>query len=418
MKRLMLIVILLIYSAADAWSFQDPMKLTMQDAVQYALEHNPSVRAAEARVSAASAYRLQAWALPQPEVMIHYEGMPDGTYFETWGSRKIFFTQRFSFPTNYIVDYQRRGSLLKGAGYSLDLEKLRLIAQVKTAYIEALLDRERLTLAQENLDLSDGLLEKAELRFNLGEENRKDYLWAKLQKDRAQNAVHAARIEYNEAQETLAQLLSGSTGDTQGAGFELVDELAFYPVDISGFGAAGSMLDRHARVNLSESAVRAASKSLSLAKSSFLPDIMVAYMKENNNNIPGFWGFRVAMSVPLWFWSDQRGKISEARAALNAAGWERTGERQAAAAEYNKVLFSLRESEQQARSFTEEILGQAEQVYRLAEVSYREGESDYVDLLLAQQLLVETRKEYFEAIAGYNKAVAQFELAAGRSLQQ
>jgi len=390
--------------------------MTMQDAVQYAVDHNPRIRLAEAGVEKETGVKTGMWSLPQPEFILSYEGVPRGTYFDTWGSRKTMFEQRFELPLKYLFRIQQQSSLVERAGYALELEKLRLNFDVKNAYIDALLSKEKYSLALENLKLSNNLLEKAKFRYELGEEGSIDYLRAKLQKDRSENEVVTAGINHKEIMERLIFLLTGVKDNTLNVEIEIIDSLEYTPIDIKKLESGEVDLSNHFRMQIADKELKSASKGLVLAKGSYLPDFNIAYFKENRLNNPGFWGMQFGMSFPLWFLSDQRGQIAEAQATVKSAEWSKILEENHLQLEYKTALFALRETEKQVKRFNEEILQEAEQVFELSSLSYKVGETSYIDLIFAQQSLIETRSEYLDALAAYNKNIIRIELAIGHPL--
>jgi len=393
------------------------MPMTMQDAVQYAVNYNPRIHQAKAEVEKETAIKTGTWSLPQPEFIISYEGMPRGTRFETWESRKIMFGQSIEFPLKYLFRIKQQSLLVERAGHALDLEKLKLTSDVKDAYVDALLTKEKYSLALDNLRLSSDLLEKAKLRYELGEEGIIDYLRAKLQKDRSENAVITAGTNHKEAMEKLILLLTGKRDDAGITEIELIDSLKYVPIDISKLELGKNSLSNHFRLQIAEKELKAASSGLVLAKSSYLPDFDFVYFKENVFHDPGFWGMEFGISLPLWFLSDQRGQIAEARATVKSADWNRVHEENHLWSEYRTALFALRETEKQVKRFNEEILREAEQVFEIASISYKVGETSYIDLIFAQQSLIETRSEYLDVLAAYNKSIIRIELAIGHPLE-
>ncbi|MFC1562874.1 TolC family protein [candidate division KSB1 bacterium] len=409
---LFLILLLHVLSAMEL----SPIPITMQDAVKYAVDQNPRIRVAEAGVEKETGVKMGMWSLPQPEFILSYEGVPRGTYFDTWASRKMMFGQRIEFPLKYLFRIQQQSLLVESAGHALDMEKLKLTTDVKVAYIDALLTKEKYSLALENLRISSDLLKKAKLRYELGEEDSIDYLRAKLQKDRSENAIIAARTDHKETMEKLILLLTGKKNDILNMEIELIDSLKYTPIDINKLELGEKGLSNHFRLQIAEKELKAASQALALAKSSYLPDFNFVYFKENKFNNPGFWGMQFGMSFPLWFLSDQRGQIAEARAIVKIADWNRAHEENHLRSEYRTAVFILKEAEKQVKRFNEEILREAEQVFKLASLNYKVGETSYIDLIFAQQSLIETRSEYLDALASYNKSVIRIELAVGHPL--
>ncbi len=416
-KNLFIIVCLLFLFPVSGRAFQAPSGLSLEDALRIALEESPLIRISEAEIDLERSVKRQSWALPKTELSMEYEGMPEGSRFDTYGGRKMILSQGFEFPTSYYYRIRKHSYLVEQARFSLELSKLQLIADVKTAYTDAVLAQSIIELEQENVKLSSELLEKSELKFKLGEEGRKEYLWAKIEKSRAENRIHAARAGLKESIENLFWLISGKHNDGSSGDVILTGKLEFIPIDLSEFNPTGTELERHVLNSLNESAVNAASKSISLAKSSFLPDFSIAVFDHNVDNRSGFWGAAFGITLPVWFLTDQMGQISEAKAGKKIAEYKKIADYRKIVSEYRTAYTALEESAYQVQRFTGEILNEAEEMYDLAELSYREGETSYIDRLLAQRTFIETRMEYLETVADYNRAVARFELAAGRRIR-
>lgn len=398
---------------------QIPSRLSIEDAVGYAKKHNPRIHQAEANMELEKAAKRRAWAPPKPELLLIYEGMPRGNYFDLYESRKIMFSQRIEFPLKNVYKIKRQSSLLERSAQELELEKLKLTAEVKIAYYETLRAREQYNLAQENLTLSEDLMAKAKLRFDLGEVGSIDYRRAKLEKLLAENMVISAGINRKNAIEALILLLAGSpeTSRLPIAEIELTDSLLYRPIDITSLESKKKQLMYHSRIQIAAKEQESAANALSLAKSSFLPDFYIVYSRENVQTEPGFWGARLGISLPLWFLWDQKAQIAEARASKKASEWNKVHEENHLRSELETAVFALQEQEKQVQRFQNEILIEAEQVFELARVSYKEGETSYIEVIFAQQSLIETRSEYLDLLAEYNKAIAKLELALGHTLQ-
>ncbi|MCK4965545.1 TolC family protein, partial [bacterium] len=376
--------------------------LSMEDAVNYAVSHNPRIHEKKAEVEREKAAGISAWSLPKPEFLLLYEGMPKGSNFDTWGSRKMMFGQKFEFPLKYFLKIKKQSLLVERAEYNFNLERINLVSDVKDAYIDALFTRDKLALAQENLKLSKDLMDKAKLRYEFGEAGSIDYLRAKLHKSRSENSVITEGIHYKDAMEKLVLLLTGRRTESEKVDFELTDPLKYIPVDIDRLVSEEPDILNHSLLKGADMKLKAASCELTLARSSYLPDFSVTYFKENRSNVPGFWGMQFGMSLPLWFMSDQRGRTSEAHAKVKSADWNRVHIENHLRSEYRAAFYSLREAEKQVKRFNEEILSEAGKVFELASFNYKEGETSYIDLIFAQRALIETRIEYLNTLASYN----------------
>jgi outer membrane protein TolC len=64
----------------------------------------------------------------------------------------------------------------------------------------------------------------------------------------------------------------------------------------------------------------------------------------------------------------------------------------------------------------ENLIGEAEEIYRIASRSYEEGEASYLEVLEAQRILRTTRTEHTQALLEYAAALADMEQAVGGAL--
>jgi outer membrane protein TolC len=390
-------------------------RLSLEEATARAIAASPRMAAARARLDAELARQGEVWTFAPMEFGFERRGVPDFITGEPFEFQKVGLRQRFDFPTLYGMRSRQHTGLVESARRMAELEELAIVTEVKTAYVDALRARRGLELARENLALSAGLLEKAELRFKVGEEGRREFLWARLQRNRAENAVLAANVRSNETGERLAAIVAIDSESLAG-GLEPTDPLEFRPVDLGALGLDGARLEEHPRIRAHASSVRAATDGVRLASASLLPDIHVGVFRQELRNITGVWGLEVGFSIPAFSWRGRQARVAVSKALLAQAESAREDDSLRLRADMRSAVTAVREADRQVRRFEEEILHEAAEVFRLAEISYREGETSYIDLLLAQQFLVETRSEYLDALADHVRAVARLELALGRRL--
>jgi len=408
--------IIILWSYAFGIAYQQPRQMSVKDAVNYALEHNPRINSARAVIDIEAARKRQLWSPSKPSFNVEYEGMPNGTYFDLYESKKLIINQNIEFPLLYFKRIQQQSFLVERARQELELERINLTAEVKTAYINAAYAREKYQFAVRNLNISDELLLKIKNRFGAGEEGKKDYLWAKLQRDRADNGVSATQEEYNNTMENLKLLLAGKDLSPQYT-LELSDSLVYIPIDSSLFSNLEAILAHHPAIKIHQNTINAANKAVTISNQLILPDISINLYKQNLNNKSGFWGLEAGLTLPVWFWSDQRGKKAEAQAGLRSAEWQQTLEISKIRADYQSAKVSFQGAEQRVKRLYTEILSNAQELFSLTEVQYREGEVGYIDVMLAQQSLIETKFEYITALADYNKALIRLEQVLGKELR-
>ena len=74
--------------------------------------------------------------------------------------------------------------------------------------------------------------------------------------------------------------------------------------------------------------------------------------------------------------------------------------------------------ERQVQLYQNDLLPQAQEVYRSAATSYEAGEITYIEFLQARQTLISARSSYIDALYHYNAALARLEKAVGRPIAE
>jgi heavy metal efflux system protein len=76
----------------------------------------------------------------------------------------------------------------------------------------------------------------------------------------------------------------------------------------------------------------------------------------------------------------------------------------------------FKHGESQVHLYLDEIIPQAEEIYRTAVKSYEAGEITYIEFLQAQQTLINSRGSYVDALLSYNLSIITIEESIGKTL--
>ena len=129
-----------------------------------------------------------------------------------------------------------------------------------------------------------------------------------------------------------------------------------------------------------------------------------------------FWTAALGFQIPLWFLFRQRGDLLEAEANLGQVQAERVSVLNELVFELESAFHQLHVADRQVRIYVENLIGEAEEVYRIASRSYEEGEASYLEVLEAQRILRTTSTEYTQALFEHEAALADMEQAIGGAL--
>jgi outer membrane protein TolC len=271
--------------------------------------------------------------------------------------------------------------------------------------------------AEENLSISEEFFRKAQIRYNVGEGTNIEQLTAKVQLSEAKNKLDIAINEFKTSSAELNYSL-GYRNDAYASAFNLTDSLIYnvYSINLATIYTMADSLNPQIQIAKLNSSIASVEKSI--AWSSLLPNFNLAYFKQSRDGIDDFYGASLGISVPLWFLFDQRGAIQEASAneSISEASLIQTKNEisllvKNAFTEYTKNM-------QQLKIYIEDILPQAEEVYRTAVKSYDAGELSYLEFMLSKQMLINARESSVNALFNYNKSIASLEEIIGINLNE
>jgi cobalt-zinc-cadmium efflux system outer membrane protein len=126
----------------------------------------------------------------------------------------------------------------------------------------------------------------------------------------------------------------------------------------------------------------------------------------------------VGISIPFPFFDRNQGNIKAAKYRINRVETQR----RAAVTEVNRALQeaynTLQASYHEVQQLQEEVLPGAQSAFEGIQTGYRQGKFDYLEVLDAQRTLFTSRTRYIQALAEYNRAVADVERLIGTPLSE
>jgi outer membrane protein TolC len=408
----------LLFLLCHALAFtQSTERLSLQEAIAIALQHNPEIQGAQRGVDAAQARFWQGISPPPASLSVGYDYIPTGSGIKNYGERFIGVSQSLDFPTTIAL----RGSSLSSETGATEADflstSLSITMQVKLAYHGVLAKEQKLKLAEENLGIAEDFAQKAGIRYKVGEGTNLEQLTAKVQRTQAQNAVEVARNEFRLATGELNFVL-GRGKDRLSQEFTLTDSLVYRPYIFF----LDSLIEQAHQSNpqLRSASYRrdAASVNRTIAWSSILPSLSVSYYRQVQGNNPNLYGMSFGISLPIWFLFDQRGQVQEADAEYARLESRFFSKGNVVSLDVKNAYLEFKNDERQVQLYNTDLLPQADEVYRAAATSYQTGEITYIEFLQARQTLISARNTYIDALYHYNTALARLENAVGRTISE
>jgi cobalt-zinc-cadmium efflux system outer membrane protein len=392
-------------------------RLSLKEAMEIALQHNPELVGARRSVDAARGRFWRGISPPPASLSVGYDYIPAGSGIRDSGERSIGISQSFDFPTTILLRGSSLSSETEAAEADVVSTSLSVTTQVKLSYYGVQARAQKVRLAEENLDIADDFALKAGIRHGVGEGTSLEYLTAKVQRTQALSALEVSRNELRLATSELNVAL-GRGHEQTGLELALTDSLAHRPYALSLDSLIQQAHDHNPQIQSARFRLNAASVNRSIAWSSLLPGFSVSYSRQFQGGNAHLYGVAFGISVPIWFLFDQRGQVQEASAIYARTASDLVARRNVVSLDVKNAFLEFRNYERQVELYATDLLPQAEEVYRAGAASYRVGEITYIEFLQAKQTLISARGTYIDALYHYNAALAQLEKAVGRQFSE
>lgn len=386
--------------------------ITLNRIMELAERDNPEILAARNRWLAFQKRVPQAATPDKPRLDIERMYVPSGkSVFTEADEKSLAVTQEMPFPTTL---YLRRGAAAKEAAMAEQSYRAKVrsvLARTRSAYAMLYLAHKSLDIFNENVELMRRFAKVAESKYVAGHAGQSDALKAQVELTK----MLSMGVMLAQDKETAAAMLSALLNRDARKPLGLPSEPALPKPEQS--LETVSALAMAERPELKEALlnVERAGKSLAVARSEFLPDIMLQYRRRSDPMRGRTNDAVLGLSIPLWFWKPAS-MTAEAKAEREMAEAELEGMKAMTTAEVRSAWARVQTARRLADIYRTSILPQADQALRVAEAGYQANKASFLDLLDAQRSLLNFRVEYCQFLADYEQRSAELERVVGRGL--
>lgn len=393
----------------------DPLNLTA--VIAYARQHNPEIRAANARADAASARPAQAGALPDPmlDLAYHDEGFERLRLGDTdFAFVKLGASQELPFPGK--LGLKREIATREAAGTGEDARRVELdvVSRVKMAYADYAHLQVLLDLLRRNRDLLEKFARTAEARYAVGEGIQQDVLKAHVELSLLVDRETTLDQRRQSQVAQLNALLDRPPWEPLGAPEHPVVQSLTRSLEEFTDAAHG-----HApELKSADWRVASGASSVALARREFLPDFVLRADYMYKSALLPEWEVGVGVKVPLYYATKQRAGVSEAVAGLAMAAAERDTMRRSVDYRVKDLYLKAQASERLISLYLTTVVPQARLALESATHAYEVGKVDFLTLLNSFTVMLEYEMRYHEELANFQKAVAELEAVSGVSVEE
>jgi cobalt-zinc-cadmium resistance protein CzcA len=341
--------------------------LTVEQAIQKALDNYPAIRASERRVESEQVLKKAAWELGETGFFIGKEEFGNGTD----GIRtRLGISQEldvFGIPSR--INLQKARQQL--AEENLELTKAQVQLQVQLGWAEVYTALQKFeSLKDLNAQYSE-IKRAAELRLETEASSKLEYLSMvnqandlKIQTDQAWRDYLAAASEFN-------QWFGGdSLYTTERMNRELLDK----PMSLSDSSFTHPFLSK------AEQSIEVSEAESRRAKSAFFPRFEAKYSAQEIAGQTGFYSYEIGIRVPLFFWS-QLGKTQSAHIQAQITRDQFEEAERTFGSMYSQAKENYTKWNNSWEYYKSEAMPLAEEQQSAAITAYQEGAIDYVTFL-------------------------------------
>jgi outer membrane protein TolC len=430
---------LLLMAAVAIYSYAAE-NLTLEQAIETALNSNPRLKAADAQIEAADAGVLRSASGFLPKVTLSETWSRSDNPLMVLGTK---LNQEIVSPADFspaimnnpdpISNYNTRLSVMQpvfngGREYIgrtqaalardasvLDRERARqeTIYNVVKAYYGLLLAKEYHKVALQSQEASQANVKLAEARFKAGAVLQSDLLRARVQLaevremlTRSENGIKLA-----------AANLAFSLGVPQGRSYEIEGTLAVQPMPMDVDAAVEEAAAKRPDLISMGLNRQNAEKSVSQARTEYLPNLnLMGQMDWNSDQFArGSAKSWAVMAVLQWNLFDglvTKAKVKESLAFSSRMRSLEEQTRSAAQLQVRQAFYNLAASTDRIAA-TSSSIQEAEEGLRIVQKRYESGMTTFVDVLGAESALIRARTNALQALYDNNISSAELRLAKG-----
>ncbi|RKZ00159.1 MAG: hypothetical protein DRQ04_06510 [Candidatus Hydrothermota bacterium] len=420
-------------------------ELTLEDAVNMALERNLQVLAAEESHNSAYGNLLQARSgfFPQVSLSSSYTYLSTIQKMETYhlvrlepdpqnpGSFIPVFEKSempFGYKNNYsfgltvqqvlfswgrlINNYKLAKHNLRSTDYDIEAKKEMIKESVKEAYYNCLLVRRYLDVLNETRKDLEEHYNSVKKRYEEGLASDFELLRAEVQLRNVEPQIKAAETGLKTAYDALKLQLNLPL-DVQ---IKLKDTLEYRSFNADLDSLISLALSERLDLKSTDEKLEVLKKTVAIARSGNKPSVFAqwAYQYQRpfgfEDKWKGMWTFTVGLQFPFFDGFKTYGQVKSMEAQLRQVRYMRELQGKAIALEIRSLYRDLEAKEEALKSQRDNVK-LARRAFEMAEEQYRNGYVSSLDVIDAEVAYSQARLSYISALHDYNVALAKLERA-------
>jgi cobalt-zinc-cadmium efflux system outer membrane protein len=393
---------------------QDPVRITLDEAIQLALQHNHNLLAARTTIQQSQADETTANLRPNPTLFADWEYLPLFSP-SAQNSRYLHDSTEADLGLGYLIERGKKRQHRLQAAKDITAQTRSLVADnersltfsVASLFVNVQLAESTLELAEQDLKSFQQTVDLGEIRYKAGAISEDDYLKIKLQLLQFETDLQQAQLARVQALSDLRQLFGYESVSTD---YDVAGSFDYQPLKGNLEDLQLKALQNRPDLRGAQQGVAAANSQYELQRAIGRPDVTVQanYSHVNAINTATFYG-----SIPLPIFNRNQGEIAKSRFAITQAQEQEKATNGQALTDVRDAYESLRTNDKVVTLFRSGYLDIAQKDRDISEYAYKRGAASLLDFLDAERSYRATQLAYRQALAAYLLALEQLREAVG-----
>jgi cobalt-zinc-cadmium efflux system outer membrane protein len=395
-----------------------PATITLDQAIQMALQKNHTLLAARTTVQQNLAQEITANLRPNPTLFTDWDYLPlykPGNGFLDY----LHDSTEGDIGMSYLFERgKKRQHRLQAAKAATAVTRSQVVDnertltfQVAQLFINVQLAESMLDLAQRDLTSFQNTVDISQSQFNAGAISENDSLKVKLQLLQFQQDVQQSQLARAQALSDLRQQVGYESVPSD---YDVVGPFDYQPFIATLDDLQRTAIENRPDLRAAAQGVTAANGQYQLAKANGKQDVTVS---ANYSHVNAISAVTFSVSIPLPIFDRNQGEIARTHVAMTQAQEQRAAARGQVLTDVRDAYEALRESARMAEYFRSGYLDISQKSRDISEYAYRRGATTLLDFLDAERSFRATQLAYRQALAAYLTAAEQLREAVGtRSL--
>jgi cobalt-zinc-cadmium efflux system outer membrane protein len=393
---------------------QGPVRITLDEAVKLALDHNHTLQAERSTILQSQAEETTANMRPNPTLSWDAQFLP---LFQPTQVGTTYFDQnaQFDIGLSYLFEIGRKRQHRLQAAQDVTAQTKSQVADneraltflVASDFVSVQLAESTLALAEQDVKSFQSTVDIGEAQLKAGAISEGDYLKIKLQLLQFQTDFSQAQLAKVQALISLRQQLGF---ESVPADYDVAGELDYQPVQAKRDDLEALALRQRPDLRAAQQGVTAAQSQYEVQKSIAKQDLTAG---ADYSHTSGLSSVSLFFSIPLPIFNRNQGEIARTRYAIGQSQETEKAVQEQVLTDVVNAFENLQTNDQIIRLYRTGYLDAAKESRDISEYAYKRGAASLLDFLDAERSYRAVELAYRQSLASYQTALEQLREAVG-----